>query len=128
MYPTKTMAFSQEPVQEGEAMDAVGNADCEFACGEAVNPDEWGESSPMRGRPVPEKPTAQEIEQHNLDHYPYRSWCRCCVAAAGRADSHHRGRERDPDEVPFYLNGLYRFHRFRSRGAAAGSHTHFLAS
>ena len=48
-----------------------------------------------RERPVrvlrkrPEQPTAEEVQEHEISgHEPYRSWCRACVAARGRADAH----------------------------------------
>ena len=36
-------------------------------------------------------PTAAEVEEHEVTHYPYRIWCRFCVAAMGRRDQHVRG-------------------------------------
>lgn len=36
-------------------------------------------------------PSTQEVQRHNIDHYPYRDWCRACVAATGRSNTHHRG-------------------------------------
>ena len=63
------------------------------------NADELGESGGMRARPQPRKPSTQEVEAHMIDHYPVRSWCRCCVMAASRSD-HHRRQTEDYNEVP----------------------------
>ena len=49
-----------------------------------------GESGGMKPRVILRTPTPQEVADHEIDHYPYRSWCRACVAAAGRADQHVR--------------------------------------
>ena len=38
----------------------------------------------------PEKPTQGEIDEHDLTHLPYRSWCPICAPAAGREDKHMR--------------------------------------
>ncbi|CAK0857324.1 unnamed protein product [Prorocentrum cordatum] len=35
-----------------------------------------------------EAPTKEEIEQHNIGHIPYRSWCRHCVMGRGRSAAH----------------------------------------
>ena len=53
----------------------------------------------MRPRPQPRTPTKAEVERHNLDHYPYASWCPACVDGAGRADKHVRGCE-EQNEKP----------------------------
>ena len=44
--------------------------------------------APVRARKQPPTPSRQEAEDHEATHYPYRTWCRACVAAAGRRDSH----------------------------------------
>ena len=81
-----------EPFSEGGGASS-GSANQ----GEAAKPpeDQSGEVSGMRARPQPRQPTLEEIASHNIDHYPYRSWCRPCVAAMGRADQHVRGSEDD---------------------------------
>ena len=57
------------------------------------NADDMGESGGMRARPQPRKPSAQEVEAHMIDHYPFRSWCRYCLMAASRSDHHRRQAE-----------------------------------
>ena len=58
-----------------------------------------GDTEGMRPRPQPRMPTKAEIERHNIDHYPYASWCPACVDGAGRADKHVRGGE-EQNEKP----------------------------
>ena len=45
----------------------------------------------------PGRPTAREIREHNVTHWPYRSWCRHCVRARGIA-RHHRRRSAEDRE------------------------------
>ena len=52
-----------------------------------------GKAKPI---PQPRRPTRSEIEQHELTHIPYRSWCVHCVRGAGRSDP-HRGSKDDKD-------------------------------
>eukprot|EP00971_Amphidinium_carterae_P292441 5805252-Amphidinium_carterae.2 len=49
------------------------------------------ENAPVKPKRGPLDPTQQEIDNHICaGHYPYRSWCRSCVAGRGRHDSHRR--------------------------------------
>ena len=48
---------------------------------------------------VPVAPTQQEIEDHNVNHLPFRSWCKHCVR--GRSKAHaHRSNESRISDVP----------------------------
>ena len=38
----------------------------------------------------PKMPTRTEIEEHNLTHLPFRSWCRHCVRGRGKELTHER--------------------------------------
>ena len=40
--------------------------------------------------PQPRLPSRQEVQEHELTHIPYRSWCAHCVRGAGRSDAHRR--------------------------------------
>ena len=53
-----------------------------------------------RARPLPQPrlPTRQEVQEHELTHVPYRSWCVHCVRGAGRSDAHRRGTRQDEEE------------------------------
>ena len=37
---------------------------------------------------TPSMPSAKEVEEHRLDHMPYRSWCDQCVEGRGKERSH----------------------------------------
>ena len=60
--------------------------------GEATdNADELDESEEgLRAKPVwqPIQPTKKEIQEHELTHIPYRSWCVHCVKARARSNPH----------------------------------------
>ncbi len=70
---------------------------------EAHSDDEWRcePCGPRRSLPDPGQPTASEIEEHRLDHLPYRSWCAECVAARGTGEQ-HRTREEDTRTVSVF--------------------------
>ena len=48
----------------------------------------------------PGAPSAQEIEEHDPTHLPYRSWCPVCVAACGKEDGHFQSKEKDRGGKP----------------------------
>ena len=45
---------------------------------------------PKRTAPDPGMPTQAEVEEHNVDHLPYRSWCECCVRGKATGEPHKR--------------------------------------
>ena len=53
-----------------------------------------------RPRPLPQPrlPSRQEVQEHELTHIPYRSWCVHCVRGAGRSDAHRRRARQDEEE------------------------------
>ena len=40
------------------------------------------------GPGIPPEPSAEEVRQHNLTHFPHRAWCELCIAHKGRQDQH----------------------------------------
>ena len=46
------------------------------------------ETAPRDSLPSPELPSQSEIDDHNVDHCPYRSWCRHCVEGRAREMAH----------------------------------------
>ena len=58
------------------------------------------ESIQMKALRVPTQPSADEIQQHNIAHCPFRSWCRACVAGRGRSLAH---RNMDYEDSHIYL-------------------------
>ena len=49
------------------------------------------EAAPRRTAPDPGQPTREEVDEHRVDHYPYRSWCEFCVKGRGSGEQHRRG-------------------------------------
>ena len=45
---------------------------------------------------APTQPTAQEREEHELTHLPYRSWCTTCVQSKARQDHHKPQQSKQP--------------------------------
>ena len=43
--------------------------------------------------PLPVKPSAAEVRQHNLTHTPHQSWCTICTHSRGRSDRHLKAPE-----------------------------------
>ena len=46
--------------------------------------------------PVPERPTDEEVAEHNLTHTPPKPWCPYCTKAIGLRDPHARIRKDVP--------------------------------
>ena len=42
------------------------------------------ETEPRDSLPTPDLPSQSVVDDHNIDHCPYRSWCRQCVEGRGR--------------------------------------------
>ena len=57
------------------------------------------EESKLKMLKMPIKPTDEEVHRHNIDHAPYRAWCRACVAGRGKADP-HKDQDGEPGQVP----------------------------
>ena len=58
------------------------------------------ESVPRRKVPDPKLPSPEEVAAHNIDHYPYRSWCDHCVR--GQAVNEPHKKIKDGNEVPIW--------------------------
>ena len=89
-YPVRVdhgRAGSQDGVRGmGENSMAVFGAD---AVEEVVEAEE--ESQPVDTLPTPNMPTQSERDDHDLTHYPYRSWCKHCVEGRGVEMGHRLG-------------------------------------
>ena len=59
-----------------------------------------GESTDRRGVRVPTLPyipTEKERREHNVTHYPHRTWCKACMSGRAVAGAHSRNKdESDP--------------------------------
>ena len=54
---------------------------------------------------VPYVPTARERREHNVTHYPHRTWCDVCMRGRGIAGKHVSGRdETDPRAGEFHFD------------------------
>ena len=47
--------------------------------------------------PVPERPTEEEVREHNTTHSPPQPWCPHCTKAQGLRDPHWRIKKEVPD-------------------------------
>ena len=57
--------------------------------------EESQESGEEEGRqvemlPAPHTPSKQEIQEHEISHWPYRDWCPDCVRGRGRVLPHSK--------------------------------------
>ena len=70
--------YMQDDDQEREGVDAQGE----------------------RARPLPQPrlPSRQDVQEHELTHISYRSWCVHCVRGAGRPGAHRRRARQDEEE------------------------------
>ena len=57
------------------------------------------ETEPRQSPPSPQMPTQSEIHEHNIDHIPYRHWCKHCVEGYGRERAHAASGEK-PRSIP----------------------------
>ena len=82
-------AKSDDEAQNDKAEDAAEEV-------EEVEADEGEEEGavPRRVLPDPGQPTQSQLEDHRIDHYPFRSWCPGCVAGRATGEQ-HRARKGD---------------------------------
>ena len=80
--------MNNDKVEEDDEEDVV----CEETGG--------GDFRFMRKLHNPKLPSKAGVEAHNLNHLPFRSWCRHCVRGRGQEESHRKAEERDGDGVP----------------------------
>ena len=60
---------------------------------------ECEEAEQVKYRKTEDEPTAREVEEHNMDHAVFRSWCPHCVK--GKASAYgHRAREDKDQGIP----------------------------
>ena len=77
----------------------------ELACGVCHADDDLenlGERKPLKMMD-PKLPSQAEVEEHDLTHLPFRSWCRHCVRGRGRA-ADHRAQDRDDGLLEFHVD------------------------
>ena len=64
------------PVEEASREVAEGAVEAEEEC------------EPINSLPTPGRPSQSEVDDHNVTHVPYRSWCSHCVEGRGREMAH----------------------------------------
>ena len=79
-------------VLDNEGMDneLFGEARSGEGVGEVQDFDEEPEedAEPKKVSADPGQPTQAEIDDHNVDHYPFRCWCEACVKGRGTGEAH----------------------------------------
>ena len=74
--------------------------------------EETEESTHMKSIKSPSAPSRQEMLEHCLTHFPFRSWCQHCVKGKAKATKHSVSGGADDSSVP--IIGLdYAFMRDR---------------
>ena len=94
----------QQAVFMGEAPDMpevddelFGDARPGEGVGEIEDFDENAEEdcAPKQVSPDPGQPTQSEIDDHNVDHFPFRCWCEPCVTGRGVGEAHRGESKRE---------------------------------
>ena len=62
--------------------------------------DPGGEPTVSRSIVGPIRPTAKMIEDHNVAHIPFRSWCPACVRGRAKSVGHRRSESHGEDTIP----------------------------
>ena len=73
-----------EAEEQGSLGDLFGDRETS-ACNEDIDEEEF---APKIVAKDPGSPNQAEIDEHNVDHFPYRAWCECCVAGRGAGEQH----------------------------------------
>ena len=83
----KVVEYADVEVLDFEEDDGKESADeLPEAEGEVIEANESEDDcAPRRVAPDPGAPTQQQIDDHEIDHMPYRCWCEACVA--GRSET-----------------------------------------
>ena len=76
----------------GSSGSAAGPDACSRApAAEATEPEE---DTVSRSQPAPVQPTKKMIEDHEVSHLPFRSWCAACVRGRAKSQPHYSVGER----------------------------------
>ena len=92
-------AQSQRGAEAGDRQDGVSRVSPRDAHAHDPDPEAGPELIPELVHHGPHRrPTAREIEEHNITHTPAKNWCSTCVAAKATDDPHRRRRPEDVDD------------------------------
>ena len=96
-----------EPASADEkAEGAEGQVEPEIECqpcGEGEGTEQAGQRRTIRVT-TPYKPSQDEVEEHELTHLPYRSWCKHCIRGRGKETSHQQQSEEDRTVPEFHMD------------------------
>ena len=84
----KVEVLSGEVEEQDEVAEGQRGASREGDLEEDHEDDEY---APKTTAKDPGAPTQAEIDEHEVDHLPYRSWCECCVMGRGTGEQHRTG-------------------------------------
>ena len=97
-------AYEEEAAGGEEAHERIVEDD-EDAEERLMIDDESGEKK-AKAIKAPKEPTAAEVEEHNLHHANFESWCPVCVMGQGKSKQHRRVKE-DPKEHIIYSDYMF---------------------
>ena len=72
-------------------------------CGEGIEGHEAGRRKTIRIK-TPYKPAQDEVDDHDLTHLPYRSWCRHCIRGRGKETGHFQQKESSRTVPEFHMD------------------------
>ena len=87
------------PLNDVEVEGEVAEGEGEEAAGGEEEEGEYGERK-VQKMCSPCKPSALEVEEHNLTHLPYRSWCEHCVRGRKKELPHAAVKGKSPQALP----------------------------
>ena len=113
------MGDDEECEENAEENDEVGaeneKGDSESLMCSPCEPggqDMEGETEESKRLRVPRRanaPTKDEIEQHEITHFPPRDWCPHCVAGHGISHQHRKSKESSEDKIGITIGMDYCF-------------------
>ena len=91
----------------GESEDLDHSAQPSASCG--TDGERGGESGVRSPKKVqdPRVPTRAEVDEHNMTHLPYRSWCTHCVRGRGEAHPHHNSGDEERDVPELHVDHCF---------------------
>ncbi|CAE7335487.1 unnamed protein product, partial [Symbiodinium pilosum] len=98
-------AYEEEILAEEEAHERIVEDDENADDRVMIDGDEEDEKK-AKAIKAPKEPTAEEVEQRNLHHANFESWCPVCVMGQGRSKQHRRVKE-DPKEHVIYSDYMF---------------------
>ena len=102
---------------EEEPADDVGYGESAGGRGQ-VESEEPEKGRRMRGPTTPYVPTEHERREHNLTHYPHRTWCECCMVGRAVAGRHVSSKdESDPRAGEFHFDYCFLKNEVREEAA-----------